>query len=237
MFMYTGNQTTILNEVSFFGKPKNMERIVNVKILPSEVDSGIVFKRVDLKENNIIKVNFDNAFVENDNLILKNQNGVSIFNTEALLATIWSAKIDNLLIEIDGDSIPYIDGTSEPLNFLLTIGRTKELNKNRKVFELSQDMGIRIGDFEIYIKQSKSFIVSVNLADNHFKFDNEVLPFKDWLSKINEKSENKAKYSIISIISIIFLSNMFCLFDVEFKNFDKKHTFDFFKNLFNNKNK
>ena len=233
--MYTGNQTTILNEVSFFGKPKNMEKVVNVKILPSEVDSGIIFKRTDLKENNIVKVDFKNAYIENDRLILKNQEGVSVSNIELLLASIWSAKIDNLLIEIDGDSVPYIDGTSEPLTFLLTIGRIKELDKNRKIFEVVQDIGVRIDDFEISIKPNKTFVVNVNTSNSSFKFDNGIFPFKDWLSRISDESENKAKYDVISTIAIIFLSNMFCLFEVEFKNYNKKITIEFFKNLFVNK--
>ncbi len=235
MLMYTGNQTTILNEVSFFGKPKNMEKVVNVKILPSEVDCGIVFKRVDLKENNIVKVDFKNAYIENDKLILRNQDGASISNIEPLLASIWAAKIDNLLIEIDGDSIPYIDGTSEPLTFLLTIGKIKELSKNRKIFETSQEIGIRIDDFEISIKPNKTFVINVKTSGSSFEFDNGVLPFKDWLSKVGDNSEDVAKYDIILTIAIIFLSNMFCLFEVEFKNYNKKTTLEFFKNLFVNK--
>ena len=63
--MYTENQTTILNEISFFGKPENMEKVVNVKILPAEADTGIIFKRVDFKENNSIKVDYNNVYVEN----------------------------------------------------------------------------------------------------------------------------------------------------------------------------
>ena len=230
--MYTGNQTTILNEVSFFGKPKNSERVVNVKILPSEVDSGVVFKRVDLKENNIIKTNFKNSFIENDRLVLKNEYGVSISNVELLLASIWATKIDNLLIEIDGDAIPYIDGTSEPLTFLLTIGKTNELNKNRKVFEISRDIGIRIDNFEISIKPSKTFAINMTASNNSFNFDNSIFPYKDWLSKISNESEDKLKYNIISTIAIIFLSNMFCMFNVDFKNYNKEITLGFFKNLF-----
>ena len=233
--MYTGNQTTILNEISFFGKPKNMEKVVNVKLLPADVDSGIIFKRVDLKENNIIKVNYSNAFIENDRLILKNSEDVCIKHVELLLASIWSGKIDNLIVEIDGDTIPYIDGTSEPISFLLTIGKIKELDKSRKVFETTQEMGMRIDNFEISIRPDKSFIIYIKNGDNEFKFDNGILPYKDWLSKVNEDSGDKAKYSVISTIAIIFISNLFCSFNVEIKNFNKKTTFDFFKNLLNNK--
>lgn len=229
--MYAGNQTTILNDVSFFGKPKNMEKVVNVKIMPADVDSGIVFKRVDLKENNIIKVNYNNSFIENNRLVLKNEHGVCIYYVEVLLASLWASRIDNVLIEIDGDSIPFIDGTSESFIFLLTIGRTKELEKTRNVFAIEQDIGMRVNNVEISVKPSQSFSVNVYNNESSFRFDNSELPYKDWLSRISEDSEDQLKYIVISIIAIIYLSGLFCRFSVDVKNFDKKVTYDFFKNL------
>lgn len=233
--MYSGNQATILNEVSFFGKPKNMERVVNVKILPAEANSGITFKRVDLKENNTIKVDYKNIKIENDRFVLKNENGVSVSNFEFLIAGIWSAKMDNLLIEIDGESVPNIDGTSEPLSFVLTVGKVKELEKTRKVFELEQEIGIRVNNFEISVKPSKSFIINMDLDGKQFVFNNGELPFKDTLSKISEDSSDKLKYYTLLAASIIYFSNHYCNFEVSFKNFDKKITCDFFENLFNNR--
>ncbi len=233
--MYAGNQTTLLNEVSFFGKPKNMEKVVNVKLLPAEADSGIVFKRIDLKENNLVKVSYENSYIDNDRLVLKNAYGVYIYYAEVLIASIWASKVDNVIIEIDGDSIPFIDGASESFLFLLTIARSKDLEKTRKVIELEQDIGIRVGEFEISVKPSKSFIIGVNEQNKLFKFDNGELPYKDWLAKISEDSEDKLKYHVICAIAIIFISGFFATFEVEFKNFDKKIVYDFFKNFFVNR--
>lgn len=230
--MYSGNQTTILNEALFFGKPKNMEKVVNVKLLPAEANYGIVFKRTDLKTNNIIKANFENAYIEKNKLVLKNEHGATINDAELLLAGIWAGKLDNLLIEIDGEAVPYIDGTTEPLSFVITIGRTKELEKTRKVFEVENEIGVKINGFEVSLKPSQSFIINLKESSDSFEFDNSILPFKDWLSKISDESNEKIKYDVISIISIVFLSNKYCTFEASLKNFDKKITFDFFKNLF-----
>ena len=239
-FMYTESQTTILNEVSFFGKPENMEKIVNVKILPAQVDTGIIFRRVDFKENNEITVNYDNAFIENDKLVIKNKNGVCVNNIELLLASIWALKIDNVIIELDGDSLPFIDGTSEPLLFLLAIANKKELDKKRKIFILEQEIGARLDDHEINVKPSQSFSISVqDNAYNSFTYNAIYLPYKDWLSKVAIYSDdkNKIKADIVSCIAIIFISNAFSLFEVDIKNFDKKMAFNFFKNLFDSQNK
>ena len=235
--MYARNQTTILNEVSFFGKPKNMERVVNVKLLPAGVDSGIVFKRTDLKENNTIRVSYENSFIENDKLVLKNSSGVYIHYAEILIASIWASRIDNVIVEIDGDSLPFIDGTSESIIFLLTIARTKELEKIRKVIELEQDIGMRVDNAEISIKPNKSFVVEITEQEKSFKFDNGDYPYKDWLSRISEDSEEKLKYYVVATIAIIFLSGYFITAEVDIKNFNKKTTYNFFKNFFANKTK
>lgn len=232
--MYGVNQSTILNEVSFFGKPENMEKAVNVKILPSVADSGVVFKRVDLKENNIINLNFQNAYIENNELILKNEHGVSIRNVELLIASIWAAKIDNLIIEIDDGVLPYIDGTSESFSFLFAIGQIKELEKNKKMFEVTQDIGVRVDDFEVDLKPSKHFILNIKNKDSHFEFNANLLPFKDWLSRVSVKNDNKAKFDTISLIAIIFLSVRFSFFEANLKNYNKELTLNFFKNIFAN---
>lgn len=229
--MYTGNQATILNEVSFFGKPKNMEKVVNVKLLPGDFNTGIVFKRVDLKKDNIIKLDYENIFIENNKIVLKNKAGVVINDVELLIASLWADRLDNITIELDGDSIPYIDGTCEPLSFLLTVGKTKELNKIRNIFELEQDIGMKVGESEISIKPSNSFIIEVENNNEIFSFDNSILPFKDWLSKIKEDSNDKNKLNVISALAIIFISGKYCRFEAKFKNFDKKIACDFFKNI------
>ncbi len=233
--MYTGNQTTILNEVSFFGKPKNMEKIVNVKLLPAEFNTGIVFKRVDLKKDNIIKLDYENTFIENDKIVLRNKANVVINDIELLIASLWSDRLDNIIIELDGDSIPYIDGTSEPISFLLTVGKTKDLNKIRNIFELEQDIGMKVGESEISIKPSSSFIIEMENNNETFAFDNSILPFNDWLSKVKEDSEDKNKVNTISALAIIFISGKYCRFEAKFKNFNKKIAYDFFKNILKDK--
>lgn len=228
--MYIGNQTTILNPAYFFGKPKNSQKVVNVKILPADVDTGIVFKRTDLKENNVIKLNYDNIVIDNDCIILKNNN-ISINNIENLLASIWAARLDNVIIELDGDAIPYIDGTSEPTSFLLTTARTKEFEKLRNVFELNENVGVKIGSSEINLKKGNGALkIKISNEFNSFEFDNGILAFKDTLSTINEDGD-KLKLDTISALVIIFISGKYCNFDVEFKNFNKKVAYEFFKNI------
>ena len=54
-------QQTFKDPINFSGKGLHTGKIANVKILPGEENQGIIFKRVDLKNNNLIKANFNNV--------------------------------------------------------------------------------------------------------------------------------------------------------------------------------
>ena len=55
------NQKTIKNSVQFKGIGLHSGKIVNLSINPSEPDTGIVFKRIDLKNDNLVYPNFLNV--------------------------------------------------------------------------------------------------------------------------------------------------------------------------------
>ncbi len=55
------SQSTISKKISFSGIGIHTGKSVNVNILPSSPNSGIIFKRIDLKKNNIFIPNFENV--------------------------------------------------------------------------------------------------------------------------------------------------------------------------------
>ena len=55
------SQSTIQNKVSLSGVGIHTGVEVNLNILPSSPNSGIIFKRTDLKKNNIVIPNFENV--------------------------------------------------------------------------------------------------------------------------------------------------------------------------------
>lgn len=74
------NQKTIKTTVSFNGIGLHSGKLVKINIKPSEPDTGIVFKRVDLKNNNIIYPNFNNVSSTALNTTVSN-NSISWFLT------------------------------------------------------------------------------------------------------------------------------------------------------------
>ncbi len=209
--MYKESQTTLMNEVSFFGETKKTGEIVNVKILPTQADSGIVFKRVDLEENNLVEINYRNIFFEHGEMILKNIDGVEIRDFELLLASLWGYRIDNAIIEIDNESLPYFDGTSEPFSFALLSGKKKKFEKIRKTYKLIGERFIEDDFSGIIMRPSDSLIIKIKISeDEYLTYDASKLPYRDYFSKTTDyKDEDIIEYLIISSIAIFFISGSF----------------------------
>ena len=86
---------------------------VNLNIKPSEPNTGIYFKRVDLNSNNIVFPNFSNVSNTDLNTTISNEFGVKVSTIEHLMGALFGLGIDNALIEIDNDEVPILDGSAK----------------------------------------------------------------------------------------------------------------------------
>ena len=81
------SQSTIANKISFSGIGIHTGKKVNINLLPSAPNTGIVFKRIDLKyNNNIIVPNFNNVTEATLCTTVSNQFGVKVSTIEHLMA-------------------------------------------------------------------------------------------------------------------------------------------------------
>ena len=106
-------QKTIRNNVTFNGVALHSGLDVNVCIKPAEPNFGIVFKRVDFKENNLIYPNFMNVTNTSLNTTIENEFGVKVSTIEHLMGALFGLGIDNALIEIDNEEVPILDGSAK----------------------------------------------------------------------------------------------------------------------------
>ena len=79
------NQKTILKPISFNGIGLHSGLKVNLKLKPAEPNTGILFKRIDLKENNILIPSFLNVTNTSLNTTISNDYGVKISTIEHLM--------------------------------------------------------------------------------------------------------------------------------------------------------
>ena len=86
---------------------------VNITIKPADPNFGIVFKRVDLKNNNLVYPNFNNVTNTSLNTTIENDYGVKVSTIEHLMGALFGLGIDNALIEIDNEEVPILDGSAK----------------------------------------------------------------------------------------------------------------------------
>ena len=106
-------QKTLKNNIFFSGIALHSGHDVKVCVKPAKPDFGIVFKRVDLKLNNIIYPNFNNVTNTSLNTTVENEFGVKVSTIEHLMGALFGLGIDNALIEIDNEEVPILDGSAK----------------------------------------------------------------------------------------------------------------------------
>jgi UDP-3-O-[3-hydroxymyristoyl] N-acetylglucosamine deacetylase/3-hydroxyacyl-[acyl-carrier-protein] dehydratase len=106
-------QHTIKSEITISGAGIHTGQAVTMRLKPAEPNTGIIFQRVDLKGKPTIKADVDNVIETNRSTTLE-QNNARVSTIEHLLASLVGMQVDNVLIEIDGEEIPILDGSAEP---------------------------------------------------------------------------------------------------------------------------
>lgn len=125
-------QHTINEEVIISGAGIHTGQSVTMKLKPSDPNTGIVFKRTDLPGSPAVKADVDNVIATNRSTTIE-YNGARIGTIEHLLAAVVGVQIDNILIEIDGEEVPILDGSAQPfVAALKKAGRVKQ--EEKKIF-------------------------------------------------------------------------------------------------------
>ena len=106
-------QKTVKSNISFNGVALHSGLDVNICIKPAEPNFGIVFKRVDLKIDNLVYPNFMNVTNTSLNTTIENEFGVKVSTIEHLMGALFGLGIDNVLIEIDNEEVPILDGSAK----------------------------------------------------------------------------------------------------------------------------
>ena len=163
-------QTTVNQAVKFEGIGLHTGLNSMIKILPAKANAGILFKRVDLKENNIIEASYLNVNSTKLCTTLENKFGVKVSTVEHLLAALFVAKIDNAVIEINNQEVPIMDGSSK--DFIDALEKTEKINLNNKknYFKILKKVELSDGKRKISIEPSDFFEV-----DYQLQYENKII--------------------------------------------------------------
>ena len=191
-------QQTLSEPVSFSGNGLHTGKIANVKIYPGEENQGIIFKRVDLKNNNLIKANFNNVTSAKLCTTLQNKTGVKVLTVEHLLASLYIMGIDNALIEIDNDEVPIMDGSAKEFLKIIRKKEIKKLNAKRKY--------LKILDVVKLVDEKRT--ISIEPNENTFEVDFQL----NYKNRIIGNQKNCVNFQHDDLTEISE-SRTFCLFE------------------------
>ena len=149
-------QKTLTQKVCFKGIGLHSGKISTINIFPANEDEGIVFKRVDLSQNNLIQANYTNVSAAKLCTTLENNFGIRVSTVEHLLAAFYIAGIDNALVEIDNEEVPIMDGSSKQFLEVFDDILIKEQSKKRKYLKISNRIELIDGKRKISIEPNKS---------------------------------------------------------------------------------
>ena len=195
------NQKTLIAPIEFEGITLHKGKHARMRVLPSSPNSGIVFKRTDLKKNNTINATFQNVSDANLCTTITNEHGVSVSTIEHLMAALYGMNVDNATIEIDQDELPIKDGSSK--YFVEEIKKTglKVSDTPIKIIKIQKTVNYQDGKKTISIEPSKTTFE----IDFEIKFNN--LRIGTQRNKINVFESD---------LEDIYNSRTFCLYeDVE----------------------
>ena len=147
-------QKTVKNNISFSGIGLHNGNKVNVCIKPADPDFGIVFKRVDLKLNNIIHPNFNNVTNTSLNTTVENEFGIRVSTIEHLMGALFGLGIDNALIEIDNDEVPILDGSAKVFIEKIISSGIEMSDRPIKIIKINKEIKFSEGERFISIKPS-----------------------------------------------------------------------------------
>jgi len=159
-------QKTLSKSLTFKGIGLHSGKPSTVKITPAEEDKGIVFKRIDLDNNNSIKANYANVSSTKLCTTLKNNNGAKVSTVEHLLAAIYIAGIDNAIIEIDNEEVPIMDGSAKEFLDDIKLVELKNQFKKRKYLTVLNKIELNDGKRKISIEPNQSSL-EVNFQLNY----------------------------------------------------------------------
>ena len=192
------NQKTLKKSFSIEGIGLHSGKLATMHVHPSEPNTGIVFKRIDLLNNNHVIPGVFNVSDATLCTTISNEFGVKISTLEHLMAALFGKGIDNALIEINNEEVPILDGSAKLFVDEIDKVGIKISDSPIKVIKIEKKIIFEDGNKKILIEPSK---ISLDI-DFEIKYDNSLIGTQRNLVKVYETN-----------LKDIYDSRTFCLFE------------------------
>jgi UDP-3-O-[3-hydroxymyristoyl] N-acetylglucosamine deacetylase len=171
-------QRTLKNVIRATGVGLHTGEKVYLTLRPAPADSGIIFKRVDLKEPVEIKARTENVGdTRLSTTLVKGK--VRISTVEHLLSALAGLGIDNAYIDLSAPEVPIMDGSAGPFVFLIQSAGIEEQHAPKRYLRIKRSVQVQQGDKWARFEPFDGFKVSFKIEFDHpvFKRSNQTAEF------------------------------------------------------------
>lgn len=162
-------QRTLKNVVRATGVGVHTGRKVYLTLRPAPVNTGIIFRRVDLDP--VVEIPAGAEYIGDTSLCTCLTKGdVHIGTVEHLLSALAGFGIDNLFVDVTSSEVPIMDGSSAPFVFLIKSAGIQEQNSLKQFIRIKKKVEVKEGGKIVRIKPFKGFKVSFAIDFDHPAF-------------------------------------------------------------------
>lgn len=160
-------QRTIKQSVSVTGIGLHKGDKVKMTLRPAPANTGVIYRRIDLQPHVDIPAR---ANAVGDTMLctcLSNEDGHTISTVEHLSSALAGLGIDNLIVEVDSNELPIMDGSASPFIFLLQSAGIEELNTPKRFIRIKKPVRVEDGDKWAEFRPHNGFKVDFEIDFDH----------------------------------------------------------------------
>lgn len=159
-------QRTLRNSIRATGVGLHSGKKVYLTLRPAAVNTGIVFRRVDLDPVVEIPATAENVGDTTLSTTLV-KDGVRISTVEHLLSAMAGLGIDNAYVEMSAAEVPIMDGSAGPFVFLLQSAGIEEQSVAKKFIRIKREIRVEEGDKFASFLPRNGFKVTFTIDFDH----------------------------------------------------------------------
>ena len=165
------NQKTLKETIAIDGVGLHSGKKVHIEIKPAKPNTGILFKRTDIKNNNLVVPGVFNVSNAAYCTTISNDSGITVSTIEHLMGALFGTGVDNALIEINNEEVPILDGSAR--KFVSEISRVgiETSETPIKIIKIEKKINFKDGEKSISIEPNK---ISLDI-DFEIKYNNSLI--------------------------------------------------------------
>lgn len=164
--MAVKRQTTLRRAIDCRGIGLHSGGEVQMTLRAAPAGTGIVFRRGDLGGERV-PARYDRVAETRLCTSLEGDSGARVRTVEHLMAALWGCGVDNLLVDLDAEEVPAMDGSAEPFAFLVDCAGLEELDAPRRVVKVLRPVSVSEGESRIALLPDHGMSIRCEIAFDH----------------------------------------------------------------------